>query len=146
MPLSAPSIGDTRLSNKLIMLAAPELIVPNSSIVFGSWQTVSSSTLATANAVLAFIHYEMEINDNDGQGNVELFARKTGSGLSNDNTTERAHARVNGSGMGGSTDYATDNNTFFVELDSSQDFDYFAERISTPDVDTLNIVLVGYGT
>ena len=123
------------------MLATPELIT--SSPTTGSWVTVNNTTLNSAGATKALIKIRIEAaQTSTSTATINVSLRKTGSALAVGEQTIVASAKVAGDGTNPA--WNNDTNTTWVELDSSNDFDYYVQESGSPLSTTYRFYLMGY--
>lgn len=124
---------------QLTILDIPELIY--NSTVDGSWTTIDSATLNTAEAIFAIVKVvgtQFELSSTST--NVVCYLRKTSSGLSADDTTLVASASGERSSNGVINTTAIGEAT--IKLDGSFDFDI--QISSSGTLDGGKVYLIGY--
>ena len=124
----------------LIILDTPELI--GSATTQGSWVTINSATLNTANARKAIVRIFATDSQTTVALQVDIHVRKTGSADSKSLNNEIATGRtITSSSLPHAT--AAIGETV-INLDGSYDFDYYIYSSSGTALTTVKVMLVGY--
>jgi len=135
-------LTDTTNIKEIVILDTPEEIV-SATLTSGAWTTVDSTTLSTAQASSAILSCSVDIQKASTTGVAgQIHLRKTGSALSNDNSTTAVYANSQAAAV--ATLDAKDAVQRVVNLDGSYDFDYYYNVTTGLASDSSAIYLVGY--